>query len=706
MRWFVFFLVLSSLRLSGGEAGEAALALMQNLRDSDERSKTVGRLGISESCGPRKMESIRDHWNGRLSWAEEGQFSFALIEEKVDGDLAGVLIGATTPRSPDLSTVILLALVRKGEEWRVGPLEGSFDNTGLGFGDEVRDRARQIEIWMNRRQIDAASELQMAELQKFMESMEGAVPEKDLREHGAKEALASFIEAAEKGNTNALIVWQGYRERDEFPAVNWQRNLRVTRLGVAGEDRQKLWRLLTSRKVMKVILNDNDDPFDGDENADANILVGFLSSFETGTRYDDHLNPVRFPMRKTKAGWRVGLPVFFSLADEEQRAFRNAMSRNFDYQDLTEVRRMFRAFEGRHKEIRDEEAKTVIEGLLKDISTGDMTTFLRRNYRYVEAKKKDGEEKVQPQVNGQLLQGRIIRGRGRNEPDEKRKALYFDMVKWWNEVLGNRNATEAELSGLFVEGKIALGILSLPPSADTWKPVYQKIWLGQGEEGWMILPGRERPSPMSYPEEEKKSVDKLMEVYAIEEERISEKFLQNVLKVVALDIGKGDAAEEAESLKMVKEWRRMAREGGMIPLLKLSAVRKLPEKAKTLLREVGYLRKGAASAKGEDEILGSKAAGRFRAVSVSSVVGQGNEMQCPLFFVVPVEGGHRVLVDIELPLEVNRGISLLNEDRIDELSKELPKEDFQAIKELREWHQKTARPVWEKWNREQQALDR
>jgi hypothetical protein len=80
-------------------------------------------------------------------------------------------------------------------------------------------------------------------------------------------------------------------------------------------------------------------------------------------------------------------------------------------------------------------------------------------------------------------------------------------------------------------------------------------------------------------------------------------------------------------------------------------------------------------------------------------------MQCPLFFVVPVEGGFRVLVDIELPLEVNRGISLLNEDRMAELSGALSQEDFAAISELRKWHQKTARPIWEKWNREREAAD-
>lgn len=689
----------------GGEPGGVALALMQDLRNSEERAKTVDRLGISRFCGPRKRESIKEHWQARMSWADEGKFFFQLLDEKVDGELAAVLIGATTANSPDLSTVIPLALAKTGGKWQVAPVEGSFENAGLGFGVEVRERAGALERWMSGEQVEATARLQLAELQKFKKAMDGAVPEADLLGFGARKALESFIEAAETGNTRALIVWQGYFERDEFPDVNWEQNLRATRLGVEGQDRQKVWRLLTSNHVLKVVLDDENQ---GD-NGEANILVGFLSPFETGTM-NDNLNPVRFPMKKTKAGWRVGLPVFFSLADEDSRAFRNARNRDFNWEDRTGVRRIFRAFEERYEKIREKEARAVIDGLLKDAAAGDLTTFLRRHYRYVEEKKEDneeegaeeGEEEDGPE---QLLQRRIIGGQGRNEPDEKRQALYLEAVKWWSEMHGDRRTTEGELSGLFEEGNIALAILSLPPSSDTWKPVYQRIWLGRREEGWMILPGRERPMLATYPEEGKEAINKLAERYEAEVERITEEFLQNVLKEVTLDAGKGEAADAELATKLVTDWRRVARNGGMLPLLKMSAVRKRPEKAKDLLRDVGYLRKGAASSVAPDEVLGSQAAGRFRAVSLSSVVASGNEMQCPLFFVVPVGEGFRVLVDIELPLEVNRGISLLNEDRMDELSGELSKEDFAAIEELREWHQKTARPIWEKWNREREALD-
>lgn len=702
MRWFVLSLVICFLPLMGEEPGGVALAVMQDLRKSDEQSKIVDRLGISRFCGPRKRESIEEHWQARASWAEDGKFSFQLLDEKIDDDLAAVLIGAATPNSPDLSTVIPLALVKTGGKWKVAPVEGSFENAGLGFGAEVRARAGALEYWLSGEQVVATVRLQRAEMEKFKKAMEGAVPEEDLRGFGARKVLESFIKAAEEGNTEAMIVWQGYFERDEFPNLNWEQHLRATRLGVNGEDRQNVWRLLTSKQVLKVVLDDEDRNSDGE----ANLLVGFLSPFETGTM-NDNLNPVRFPMKKTMAGWRVGLPVFFSLADEDSRAFRNARNQDFNWEDRTGVRRIFRAFEERYEKIREKEAGSVIEGLLKDAAAGDLTTFLRRHYRYVEEKKEDQEEEgAEAEDDGEpLLQQRIIGGRGRNEPDEKRQSLYLEVIKWWSELHHDRRATEGELSGLFVEGKIALAILSLPPSSDTWKPVYQRVWLGWRQDGWMILPGRERPMLATYPAEEKEAIHRLAERYETELERITEEFLQNVLKEVTIDAGKGEAAHAELATKLVTDWRRVARNGGMLPLLKMSAVRERPEKAKDLLRDVGYLRKGAASAHEPDQVLGSQASGRFRAVSLASVVANGKEMQCPLFFVVPVEGGFRVLVDVELPLEVNRGISLLNEDRMDALSEALSKEDFAAITDLREWHQKTARPIWEKWNREREAAD-
>lgn len=698
MRWVFFFLLCGIIRSAAGPAGEVALSLMNGLQDPGENAKTLEGLAISRFCGPRKRESIEQNWKSRASWATEGKYSFELLDEKVDGDLAGVLIGATKPDNPDLATVVALGVVKQDDGWKVAPVEGSFDNTGLGFDLVIRKRILDLEVWMAREQVGASALLLLSELRKFKKSMDGAVPEKDLRGFNKREALESFLQSAVSGDFKAMVVWQGYFERDEFPAVDWEKILQVTRDGIENKDRQKVWRLLTSRKVMRVVFDDKDT-----DDEEPGVLVGFLSSFETGTM-GENVNPVRFEMKKTKAGWRVVLPDFFALANEGSRSFRNARNQRMIWEDRNSVRRMFRIFEERHPKLREKEAKAVVDGLLADLEAGHLPTFLRRHYRFIEKKKEDEGADAQPDDPELLLRRRIGR-RGRNEPDEKRMALYLEAIKWWATSHGNREYTKAEVNGIYVEGNIALSILSLPPTDKTWKPVYAKVWLAKREDGWIILPGRESPLGDGLLEEDKASVDKLLKRYDEEKEKLAEAFMQDVLKVVELDAGKGQAVGEKEAIELAKAWRETARNAGMLELLKLSAVRKRPEVAKDLLKIVKYQRIDAAAAKGPEQFLGTKASGRFRGVSIASIVGQGGEMKCPLAILVPIDGGYRVLVDIELPLETNKGISLILEGRLEELSDEMSKEDFAAIKELHEWHQKTSRPVWEKWNREKDERD-
>jgi hypothetical protein len=192
------------------------------------------------------------------------------------------------------------------------------------------------------------------------------------------------------------------------------------------------------------------------------------------------------------------------------------------------------------------------------------------------------------------------------------------------------------------------GVLSLSGSGEGWKPRYQQVWMRQDESGWMILPGDVSPMVGTYPEEREEAVRGLSAQFAKDEAKMEEEFLAGVLKIVGQENPKGEAASEAEAKKLVQEWRRIAKEEDMMELLKVSAVRKLPAKPTALLRDLGFVRKGAAIASVPDQIIDSKAAGRFRGVSMMIDQGGGLERACPLVLVVPTEADHRVLVDIEL----------------------------------------------------------
>lgn len=694
MRWTVVYFLATSLRVFCGEPSEVALELLRGLDGELTEPEVSSSLAISRFCGPKKKESISGRWEDRASWAKAGNYSFELLREKVDGDLSSVLIGATSPNGPDVSVVISLGLVKKEDKWKVAPVEGSFENTGLGFGAGVKKRMRDLEAWMALERTSSMTNLLQSEMEKFRKEMEGAVSAETLSENNPKEVIRNFLAAAEAGNTDAMIVWQGFLERDSLPERDWEMHLRATRKGMANKDKQRVWRLLTSKKVMKEVVSGSGDQ------EEAEFLVGFLSSYETSPM-DERLNPVRFQLNKTEQGWRVSLPAFFSYADQTSGAFRSARNDEFDWEDRKGVKQMFHVFEELNDAVRSKSPEALLEAVIGDLKTGSLNSFLQRHYREeeqaieVEKKFEDGEGQL-------LLQARNFGRRGNNPFDDRRSGRYIESVKWWGTSLKSTDTISARVAKFYKEEKIALGVLSLSGAGESWKPKYQRIWMRQDESGWMILPGDISPMLGTYPEKREKGVRGLSAQFLNDEAKMEEEFLADVLKVLSLENPNGKVASQADAKKLVLEWRRIAREEDMMTLLKSSAVRMLPAKPTGLLSALGFVRNGAVTAVVPDEMIGTKAAGRFRGVSM--MIGKGRGVRaCPLILVVPTESGHSVLVDIELPLETNKGIRLMNDDRLEGLAEEMSKEDLAAIEELREWHQKLSRPVWDKWKSEQVA---
>lgn len=698
----IIFFFTASFRVFSAEPSEVALEFLRGFDGKFSEVEISSSLAISPFCGPKKKNRIAELWEFRRSWANKGNYSFMPLREKIDSDLSAVLIGATSPNGPDVSMVISLGVVRKEGKWKVAPVEGSFENTGLGFGADLKSRVRDLENWMALERTSEMTRLLRSEMEKFRTKMEGAVSPEALAGDDAKQVMQEFLTAAEAGKVDAMIVWQGFLERDSLPERDWEMHLKATRKGMVSRDKQRVWRLLTSQKVMKVIVSPGTNKREviaGDrDQGKAEFLVGFLSSYETAPM-DERLNPVRFQLSKTDKGWRVSLPAFFAYADQEIRAFRTARNEEFDWEDREAVKKMFYVFEEMNQAIRAKSPDALLKAIVSDLEREDLDSFLQHHYREEEKAAKEGEKAVDG-GGGLVPQVRKIGRRG-NPFDDRRSGRYIESVKWWGASLRSKSPVTVRVAKLYRDEKIALGILSFAGSGESWKPKYHRVWMKQDESGWMILPGDISPMQGTYPEESGESLRGLAARFVKDAEKMEEQFLASILKLIGRDDPKGKAASEIEAKILAQEWRRIAREKDMMALLKVSAVRKLPAKPTGLLRDLGFVRKGAATAVAPDQIIGSKLAGRFHGVSMMIDHGGGLDRACPLVLVVPTETGHCVLVDIELSLETNKGIKLLNEERLDNLAQEMLKEDLQSIEELREWHQNVSRPVWRKWKSEQ-----
>ncbi len=700
MRRLITFFFAASLRVFSGEPSEVALEFLRGFDGDLSEAEISSSLAISPFCGPEKKARIVEFWEARGSWKQNGNYSFRPLREKMDDNLSAVLIGATSPNGPDVSMVISLGVVRREGKWKVAPVEGSFENTGLGFEVDLKSRVRDLENWMALERTSEMTSLLRSEMGKFRKKMEGAVSPEFLAGNDAKQAMQEDLNAAEAGKTDSMIVWQGFLERESLPERDWEMHLKATRKGMVNQDKQRVWRLLTSQKVMKVIISNgkNDIEAHAEEGVkrEAEFLVGFLSSFEIE---GDRLSPVRFRLNMTNQGWRISLPAFFSYGDQDSRAFRTAKNDESDWKDREAVKKMFQVFEEQNKVVRAKSPEALLKAIIGDLETQDLDSFLQRHYR--EEKKAVKEEGNPADGGGGLLLQRNIVGRRGNPFDDRRSGRYIESVKWWGSSLKSRDPFSAKIVKLYRREKITLGILSFSGSGENWKPKYQQVWMRQDASGWMILPGKVSPMVGTYLEGSEEDLRALSEQFVEDEVKLEEKFFTDVLKIVGRENPEGKAASEPQAKALVKEWRRIAREEDMMAFLRVSAVRKLPAKPTSLLRDLGFVRKGAASAMSPDQIIGSKAVGRFRGVSMMIDHAGGVDRACPLVLVVPTKIGHCVLVDVELPLETNKGIRLLNDERLESLAKEVSKEDLAAIEELREWHQKVSRPVWGKWKSEQ-----
>ena len=134
MRRLITCFFAASLRVFSGEPSEVALELLRGFDGDLSGAEISSSLAISPFCGPKKKDRIVELWEAPCVVGNRtGITPSRPLREKTDGDLSAVLIGATSPNGPDVSMVISLGVVRREGKWKVAPVEGSFENTGLGF---------------------------------------------------------------------------------------------------------------------------------------------------------------------------------------------------------------------------------------------------------------------------------------------------------------------------------------------------------------------------------------------------------------------------------------------------------------------------------------------------------------------------------------------------------------------------------------------
>ena len=690
MRWISVLFLLGLLPLSGGEPTKAVLSILEKLKSTKQQPGVPGEIGISGFAGPKTRSLLNETWNQRADWIRNEKVEFFEGFEKIDGELSAVLVGARSADDPEEAEMMGFALRLEDGVWSVGPVEGSFNSMGLGFDKSLRTRVGELERWMAVERVTAADRLKKEALKRFKERMAKLVDPELLKSASPRDVMENFLAAARAGRTEELLVWQGVLERGDHDEIPWEEMISMTRKGMKNQDARNVWRLLNRPGVMQVLLDGEEDE------SEKSMLVSFLAGFSTG-RDSKKLRPVIFRVRKNPEGWRVSLPSYFAKADEDQWDHWRAHQREVHFRDEVNTERMASVYEEEHEPRRAVNPAELLDRVARDLFDGTMEKSLPYLFRDPPEENKKAEE--DPEDEEVADPKDVLIDEDDLDPEVEKVKRYREFAVWWAKTSGNLKGIKVGAKKVYQSGDLALGVLEILPKNGGWMPEYHSIWMSKDGGGWLILPGLKRPLSGLLPEDLEDDRAKLSADISRDREQLEKEFLESLFKrVSALNDSENEAPSEEVALKITREWRNLVVGGNIPEILSRSAVRKMPESPLSILKNLTFLVKGAAVAEVPDRVLGNHVEGRMRGISLMVDGGRGISMDCPLMVVVPTEQGPRVLIDTELYLATNKGKKMRNDNEMARLKEKIPKEDFESLGKLLDWHEKTARPQWDKWN--------
>lgn len=690
MRWISVLFFLGLLPLSGGEPTKAVLSILEKLKSTKQQPGVPGEIGISGFAGPKTRSLLNEAWNQRADWIRGEKVEFFEGFEKIDGELSAVLVGARSADDPEEAEMMGFALRLEDGVWSVGPVEGSFNSMGLGFDKSLRTRVGELERWMAVERVTAADRLKKEALKRFKERMAKLVDPELLKSASPRKVMENFLAAARAGRTEELLVWQGVLERGDHDEIPWEEMISMTRKGMKNQDARNVWRLLNRPGVMQVLLDGEEDE------SEKSMLVSFLAGFSTG-RDSKKLRPVIFRVRKNPEGWRVSLPSYFAKADEDQWDHWRAHQREVHFRDEVNTERMASVYEEEHAPRRAVNPAELLDRVARDLFDGTMEKSLPYLFRDPPEENKEAEE--DPEDEEVADPKDVLIDEDDLDPEVEKVKRYREFAVWWAKTSGNLKGIKVGAKKVYQSGDLALGVLEILPKNGGWMPEYHSIWMSKDGGGWLILPGLKRPLSGLLPEDLEDDRAKLSADISRDREQLEKEFLESLFKrVSALNDSENEAPSEEVALKITREWRNLVVGGNIPEILSRSAVRKMPESPLSILKNLTFLVKGAAVAEVPDRVLGNHVEGRMRGISLMVDGGRGISMDCPLMVVVPTEQGPRVLIDTELYLATNKGKKMRNDNEMARLKEKIPKEDFESLGKLLDWHEKTARPQWDKWN--------
>ncbi len=635
MRIFCLLIALCvSLHAAAPGAGEAALAYLEEIREG----KINLDSGKATAISPHILEQKRLNIAARLKrlGSELGNGKLNIGREKVEGDLAAVMVWKSDGFDPSQMQVIAIGLVQREGKWLPAPVPASFENCGISYRTDVRKRTKTLEAWMHKHMVSDLSQLREQSIARMRGDIHKHITREDLAKMKPRQVMQQFLDACSRRNAPEIMGLVGGLS-DNLPE-NWP--IRSSSIEAATNDLDSPgpWRLLMSPNVVRatVELDDEHGPLHASIAClDPQLIAG------SSTR-EPKVELVHLELILASDGlWQVEVPPHF-WEDQDTRAnhTHEELDRDLLGRFASEVRKQYPA---EPKETVASARKALIEAL-------------------------------QQQRFGDLLKLTDIA----SDPATGRKAI-LRAAEAWGSLHGLANAENPASAfqlldlDMKVDGDHA-GLLVHAFSArkpDRYDP--HALYLQRKKAGWMWLPNPDDALLESFKDWSNATTIEQREGWRL-----------NLLADCPVVTKLGPAApDENEARKVVEAWIKAIENGNVMAGLEQCARLDLEDSSKVMLRNLGYEVVDALRKDGKGSVKHVLAKGSW--VGVGTHPRNPQTRSFSMYPVIQTEKGPRILLEIDLIASSGRGREFLNRTSLTR-SKDLGEKTDELLKELFEDH--------------------
>jgi len=624
-----------------GSPADAALRYVTKLRSGEVDLGPGKDTALSPATGPDKRKLIADRVK-RLA-GELGPGAVEAGAQKLDGDMAAVLIHQATGFDPARLRVVAIGLIQKDGTWHPAPVPGSFENTGLGYDDSRSKRLADLETWMLQEQTTELASLRDQSSERLRQAIERNLPKEELRHATPEKVVKILLQACSRRDQATTLGLLGGLQA-ELPG-DWSVRVAAVDQAFSNETASGPWHYLVSNGVIRTFLGKEAT------GREATLSLSCLdASGEVGHAQLPQIKAVNLDLQQDASGvWRVDLPSsFFTPEPPEERGTKENPPVGPELQNVV------KSWQHEHPPILAPTPEAARDAVFSALS----------------AKEPDG-----------LLS---LIDLTRDPAEATLGMARLSLI--WRDLHHPRDVRTLLPLAFHQIGDGAIAAFQVFRSREPELADVRQVYLSKNGSGWQLVSGLRPAEPIP---------PALSEIKAWADAE-STKWTEN-WKAIALSgspalesIPAGEAPAEADVRSTFDTWNEAIARGDILTTIGLTARLNRDDYAKWLLQNLGGELTGAKKETRMTAVLGVIRRGPWTAVSARIGKAGDEDATYPLYPFVNTPAGPRVLAGIDIFANGSRTRDFLNQNSFSRLEAAGDADAAASLKEIYEIHRKSA----------------